>query len=274
MALQPAHVNQKNWEFQPSLMDLTPRFPAWRFRSHAEFAEFLKLHQDKLDSRHVYQLSLATREKTLVSRGTCAPCLCPVNFISDVNGEKLSDGRRMPNWREELQCSCAWRLNNRQRAALHLAQACGLMSWMKTLLLGAPADFALAYRSQAPDITPLARFQFSGSAAVLPAEKASYHFALLQDELQDIEPLASALSELARVLMPGGRLIFTVPFHFNIPASEYGGGTGMRADAHRFGWDLLDRVKTAGFTTTEALLYWSEEMGYLGSMNFIFLALR
>jgi len=109
---------------------------------------------------------------------------------------------------------------------------------------------------------------------VLPVESDSCHFAISQDELQDIQPITSALDELARVLMPGGRLIFTVPFHFNQSESSCAMGTGMRQGANRLGWDLLERLRQAGFADSEALLYWSEELGYLGNMNFVFLAVK
>jgi hypothetical protein len=274
MVLQLARLEREDWAFKPAALGVAPRFPAWRFRGQAEFLAFLKDHQESLDRRHLRQLSLATREKTLESQGTCAACRCPTGFCSAVNGEALSDGRRMPNWREELQCGCARRLNNRQRAVLHLAQACGLMGWMKTLLLNAPVDFALAYREHAPDCLTVGRFEFKDGKAMLPVEAGTCHFALSQDELQDVVPLESALRELARVLMPGGRLIFTVPFHVNEAVSLCGAGEGLRAGAHKFGWDLLERLRKAGFSEAEALLYWSEELGYLGNMNFAFLAVR
>ena len=274
MTLQNARIGTQAPLFRPGALSLAPRFPAWRFRSKAEFDDFWQLHQSTLDNRHLRQLALATRDKTYESPGTCAACLCPTGFHSAVNGESLSDGRRMPNWREEQKCGCPHRLNNRQRAVLHLAQACGLMGWMKTLLLGAPADFTLAWQARAPDVTHLRRFHFTGGAAHLAVETASCHFAISQDELQDIEPLQSALAELARSLLPGGRLIFTIPFHIDLAASILGPGPAMRAGANQLGWDLLDQLKNAGFSDAEALLYWSEELGYLGNMNFLFLAIK
>lgn len=274
MALQNARIGTQPQRFRPAALALAPRFPAWRFRSKAEFDDFRQLHQSSLDNRHLHQLSLATRDKIFECPGTCAACLCPTGFHSAVNGESLSDGRRMPNWREEQKCGCPHRLNNRQRAVLHLAQACGLMGWMKTLLLGAPADFTLAWQARAPALTQLPRFHFTGGKAHLAAESASCHFAVSQDEFQDIEPLQSALAELARVLLPGGRLIFTIPFHVDLAVSLQTPGPALRAGANKLGWDLLDQLKAAGFSDAEALLYWSEEMGYLGNMNFVFLAVR
>jgi hypothetical protein len=87
---------------------------------------------------------------------------------------------------------------------------------------------------------------------------------------------------LRRVLLPGGRLVFTVPFHDRsaktvsrldrlprvsgrLPA-ESGGPT------HQIGWDILDKLRAAGFADARAHTYWSEELGYLGTGNVIFSA--
>jgi SAM-dependent methyltransferase len=270
--MQTCRPESKLRDFKVSPLAVAPRFPAWQFRSYQEFSNFLKDHQSILDSRHLYQLTLAVRKERLEQPGSCAPCRRPVVFTSDVNGEKLSDGKRMPNWREELHCNCPWRLNNRQRAVLHLAQASGLRGWASSLLLGEPSDFALAYMANALNTRMLPRFHITDGAVTLPVESGSCHFVISQDDLQKVGPLASALAEMARVLVPGGRLIFTVPFHVaevSLPC-----GPDLPVGGRRFGWNLLDMLKAAGFTDAVALLYWSEELGYLGNMNFVFLAMK
>ncbi len=35
------------------------------------------------------------------------------------------------------------------------------------------------------------------------------------------------------------------------------------------GWDLLALLRDAGFADATALLYWSNQLGYLGGHNFI-----
>jgi hypothetical protein len=261
-------------QFRASTLALSPQFPAWQFRSGEEFAAFLKEHQSVLDTRHLYQLSLATADERLEQSGTCAVCRCPTVFDSAVNGERLNDGKRLPNWREEMRCACARRLTSRERAVLHLAQACGLLNWSHSLLLGASEGFARVYMQSAPDALLVPRFQFANGIASLPAESGSCHFVVSQDDLQDIEPLKSAMAELARILVQGGRLIFTVPFHVANRTSDCGTGGGVRPNAHKFGWDLLDMLKATGFSDASALLYWSEELGYLGNMNFAFFAVK
>ncbi len=272
--MQTAGDGDKIYQFRVSPLAQSPHFPAWQFRSHAEFVAFLKEHQSILDGRHLYQLSFATHKGRLEQPGTCAACRYPTCFNSSTNGEQLNDGKCLPNWREEMRCGCPRRLTNRERAALHLTQASGLLGWAQSLLHGVSPDFALAYMESAPDAQLLPRFYFSDGAATLPVESASCHFVVSLDELQNVEPLETALMELARVLVPGGRLIFTAPFYFNQPVSDCGAGVGIRRNAHKFGWDLLNMLKAAGFAEASALLYWSEELGYLGNMNFVFLAVK
>jgi hypothetical protein len=43
---------------------------------------------------------------------------------------------------------------------------------------------------------------------------------------------------------------------------------------HQIGWDILDRLKQAGFSDAAAHTYWSHELGYLGPMNMIFSAVK
>jgi hypothetical protein len=273
----------------PASFARAPRFPGTGFRSHDEFKTYLAQHQGALDGYYEYELSLATRDAGIVRPGTCAPCLRPATFTSLAqNGEKLSDGRHFPNWREEMRCDCADRLISRQRALIHFLQASGLMPWMHLLLFGTQGDADSRLESMVAKtfIVPRARAP-SYHAAALPhlgLAPACAHLAVSQDYLQFVPPIAAILSEIREALIDGGRFIFTAPFHFSersttlIPADATSFAKApvmeFRGTPHKFGWDLLDLLKASGFRDVAAYLYWSEELGYLGSMNFIFRAIK
>jgi hypothetical protein len=269
----------------------SPRFPATGFRSYDEFQSFQRDNRGQLDSRYEYELSLATRDPKIVSLGTCALCLRPAQFLSaTVSAEKTSDGRRLPNWREEMRCDCKDRLISRRRALCHFLQSSGLLPWMHLLIFGTPGDADHRLAAMAAHAILVSRLRSPDSKSVhaplpyLRLSRAIAHLAVSEDYIQFIPPVSIALAEICGALVSGGRFIFTVPFHYDQPKTVLMPEDAMafateaplefRGQTHKFGWDILDTLKQAGFKDAVAYLYWSEELGYLGSMNFIFRAIK
>jgi SAM-dependent methyltransferase len=94
------------------------------------------------------------------------------------------------------------------------------------------------------------------------------------DVLEHVPDYRRALAQFARVLRPGGVLVFTVPFydgqadsavlarvaadgsieHLVQPPEYHGDPVSNGALCfHHFGWDLLDAMRSAGFSSAEAL---------------------
>ena len=93
------------------------------------------------------------------------------------------------------------------------------------------------------------------------------------DVLEHVPDYTRALAEFARVLRPGGVVVFTVPFYDaqdestilarigtdgrieHLQPPEYHGDPVSSGALcfHHFGWDLLDAMRSAGFSTAEAL---------------------
>jgi hypothetical protein len=273
----------------PSSFARAPRFPAVGFKSYEEFQSYLAENQNRLDAHYEYELSLATKEASIVRPGTCAPCLRPAKFTSATqNGEKMPDARRLPNWREEMRCDCGDRLIGRQRALIHFLQASGMLPWMHILLFGTPGDADRRLESMVANTfivpRPCPPAKMAAALSRLGLARACVHLAVSQDYLQFVPPIGAVLSEICEALIEGGRFIFTAPFHFSERSTTLISEEAMsfshapvmefRGAEHKFGWDLLDLLKEAGFSDAAAYLYWSEELGYLGSMNFIFRAVK
>jgi len=113
------------------------------------------------------------------------------------------------------------------------------------------------------------------------------------DVLEHIPDYQKAFSECYRVLKPGGRLMWSVPFiavnaensirariaddgtiEHILPAEYHGdpmSDKGVLCFQH-FGWEMLDQMRECGFKDAYAMCYWSSEFGYLGGEQFLFFA--
>jgi hypothetical protein len=258
-----------------------PRFPAVAFVSRADFLEYRREAQERLDARHVFESSLTTYDDALVRPGTCAPCLRPTVYATPTSGwVRRPDGRRSPDWSDGLFCDCTDRLGGRARAILHAAQALGgLRPTTRLLLFGPPHACHRRLAPLAGEAQHLRALTAAADGYRLDTGQTRFHLAVAADCLHRVPPLEAAFAALAGALLPGGALLFTVPFRAHDAA------TRSRDDLHRpdgrlpvesaevaheLGWDVLARLRQAGFARASAHGYWSAELGYLGPFNMIF----
>ena len=270
---------------------LAPKFPAVSFLSHAEFDSYCEQNSALDDARYAHELELATRDAAMMRDGTCAPCLRQTNFTAATQGgETQPDGRILPNWREQMTCDCEDGLGARLRAILHfLAGEAGLQPWMRALWFGTAPTLERRLAQMTHEVVVARRLQMSARlpadaqrSLCLPFDSAAFHLAVSSDYLQRVPALDVALAELRRILVPGGQLVFTVPFHCRSTSTTTRAGLGARregrlpaemaADIHAIGWDILPRLRQAGFAQAAAHVYWSRELGYLGPFNTMFSA--
>ncbi|MDR3417722.1 MAG: methyltransferase domain-containing protein [Nevskia sp.] len=268
--------------------DLHVHLPATSFVSLAEFEEWLRTMQPRLDARYAFERDLASADPEFSRDGTCAPCLRRMRFTCRTEGgEATEDGRRIPNWREQMTCDCEDHLNNRSRALLHYLDAeAGLPAWSRVLLFGRPAATDRRIEARAGETCRIRCLALGwtkeGTRAYrIQAASGAFHLVVSSDYLHQVPSLRTALAELNRVLAPGGQFVFTVPFHYRAPRSVATWNNPSEAvrppreisgEAYALGWDLLEWLREAGFADARAHLYWSDELGYCGFGNFIFSA--
>ncbi|HTX99639.1 MAG TPA: methyltransferase domain-containing protein [Bacteroidota bacterium] len=213
------------------------------------------------------------------------------------------------NWRETVVCpQCG--LTNRMRAAMHLVESMLHPTLGSAIYIAEQTTpfyrlLSGKYRNVTgsefinPSLAPgtmdrqgvrhedFTNLSFSGD---------SLDCVLSFDVFEHIPDYAKAFKESFRVLKPGGALFFSVPFERTAPTTmiravvradgsiehlqppEYHGdpihpGGGCLC-YQVFGWDVLRVLEEIGFVSAEAVLYESDEFGYLGGEQVMFLATK
>jgi SAM-dependent methyltransferase len=276
-----------------------------RLRSFAEYRSHAARLAPVHAARRQQELNLQLPHRTAFTvKGFSYPARRLVDFVVD-----FAHGHGpLVNWREWLICPMT-RLNNRARACIHLLDA----------ELGLTPDESAYITEQ---VTPLHAFLAKRHASLTASEYlgshvppgaidqngirhedltrlsfpgGSFDVAMCFDCLEHIPDPAKGFREMARVIRPGGRLIWSVPFRSDLEDNlvragvaadgsvvhhhppEYHGdplnSAGCLCFTH-FGWNMLDEVRTAGFRDAYALAYWSDVFGYLGTEQFVFVATK
>lgn len=115
------------------------------------------------------------------------------------------------------------------------------------------------------------------------------------DVIEHIADCRAAFIQCLRVLKPGGRLLFSVPFFVRkrrtlIRARHSSDGEIihlMPPEYHRdplskqgclayyhFGWSLLDDLRTIGFQQVAVQFFWSRHFAYLGGQSCVITAVK
>ena len=238
--------------------------------------------------------------------GFCYVCGRRATFDVDYLYSAVVDGQPMPNWREWLQCRrCLF--SNRLRATLHVLETVCRPQPSSAIYI--TEQVTTLYAVLARRYTGVVGSEFLGdrlpagacdargirneSITALTFDDKSFDIVLSFEVLEHVPDYPAALAEVFRVLRPSGWFLFTAPFRLGSPNTivrasidtdgkvthllepEYHGdpiaNEGILCFQH-FGWDLLDRMRGLGFVDVAALLYWSEELGYLGREQVIFAA--
>lgn len=119
-----------------------------------------------------------------------------------------------------------------------------------------------------------------------------FDLAITLDVFEHIPNYRKAFAELCRVLSPCGRVIFTIPFFYDLENTRIRASIGSDGIIHHlppeihgnpasadgslcfqnFGWDILSDLKHAGFSDAWASMYWGPWQGHLGFPFFVFSA--
>lgn len=289
--------------------DPLPYLPLWRAASQQQHIAMIATLADSLLERRALEESLIPDDdvESFTVAGFCVVCgseesLRVGNMYST---KRLTDGRLIPNWREHLDCPCCG-FTSRLRASLHVffqefdpqpddviyvtEQVTPMFRWIKDhFSLAVGSEFLNAHYAGGDVIDGVRHEDLQD----LSFPDAFFNYILSFDVLEHVPNHHQALRELARCLKPGGSLLMTAPFndqlhehdtraellengeirHYQEP--EYHGNPVDENGAlcyRYFGWQLLNDLRTAGFTASEVWHYWSNEYGYLGDTHHIIIA--
>ncbi len=255
--------------------------------------------------QQAFQAHLLKNSTAAEISGHCVPCGLESEFAYPVIGEEI------PNWRENLQCALCG-LINRWRASLHLAslleaqriagpvyvteQTTPLFDWLQARIPELIGSEYVAPDAQGGRVYPIHDREIRHED-VTALSMANASLAMIQsyDVLEHVPDYRAALREFSRVLAPGGLLLLTAPFVFDarqtvvrarvgankeiehlLPAMYHGDPMSSEGVLcyQDFGWDLLDDLRTVGFSHAEVITCWAPEFGYLGSAQPFIIALR
>jgi SAM-dependent methyltransferase len=274
--------------------------------TYEDFVRHLEGTVPEQQLRQEIERGLLSGEEAFRVPGYCYVCRKPSQLLVDYTYAVEIDGLRIPNWREGLICDgCG--LNNRLRASLHLFD--GYCAPEKSDAIYITEQTTPMYRwlvgrypnvigsEYLADKVPPGEKDGNGirneSLTRLSFPNEHFDHVLSFDVLEHIPDVVRALRECQRCLKPGGNLLFSVPFLANARETltrarvtetgelehllppEYHGDP-LTTDGclcfYHFGWDLMLKLREAGFSSACALLYWSRELGYLGGEQVMFLA--
>ena len=282
------------------------KFTPKRIGSQAEFTEYRNQTQPERMRRMELESSLAQEKSPFRTSGYCFVCSRWTHFSSSWSFCNESEGGKQINWREHLVCRHC-QLNNRTRAAIHLLADAGLLSRNQRVYATEQTTQLFAHLKSRFDAlvgsehlgesVPLGECNGAGvmnqDLTRLTFPENSFDLILSFEVLEHVPNFSQGFRECARVLRPGGKMLFSVPFNVNstsnlirarllednsvehLQTPEYHGdpinSEGCLCFQH-FGWEMLEQVKQLGFSKISALLYYSRDYGYLGDGQIQFFA--
>jgi SAM-dependent methyltransferase len=285
-----------------------PPLPIARLSSFADYRRRARDMAQEYERRAQLEAALAARGVPFYVDATCYPCRRRTRMLVDGRHSFLRAGKTALNWRERLLCErCG--LSSRQRATLQIfEQECRPARPDRIYATEQASELCRQLQAAYPnvagseflgDAVPLGSLDSRGirneSITALSFADRSLDFVLSFDVLEHVADYERALAQVWRVLRPGGRFLFSAPFRLASAATIVrarlnadGSITHLRKPSYHsdpfstepilcfqtFGWDLLESLGRAGFSQASALLYWSEELGHLGTEQVIFLAAK
>jgi GT2 family glycosyltransferase/SAM-dependent methyltransferase len=280
-----------------------------KFVSLGEYRNHVEARKALYTTRDMFSLSLLPPDsQPFIIPGYCRICDKKTKFTVDYLNSYLFtlEGKALPNWRETVVCRhCG--LNNRLRASLDIflnrLNSCSAHNIYITEQL-TPMYSLLNKRY--PNVTGSEYLGDKLTPGVtingirhedltrLSFKSNSLDFILSFDVFEHVPHYEQAFSECFRCLKVGGAMLFSVPFNASaqntlvrarigpqgniehLCTPEYHGNPVKPEEGslcfYHFGWDLIHRLKSSGFVESYCLTIYSQQFGYIGNEQLLFVA--
>lgn len=249
----------------------------------------------------ISEMHAYTGNETFYYYGNCKVCNSPQPFIVDYQSAEMEEGRKTLNWRERLVCpNCG--CNSRQRFIIHKIFD-SYISGMNIVMYECKTNVFKKVQREIPEVKG---FEYPGESYMnrkivkeIPCEDIynlsfadeEIDFLIANDVFETAYNYRQAFQEAYRVLKPGGKLLFTVPFDGNSDTitrraehSEHGlvyiqdkwyhknpiEGAKPLLVYQIFGWDILKDLKECGFSDAYGKVYYDLKAGYMGYLPLYF----
>ena len=274
-------------------------------RTRDQYEQYLELYSIHT---HDYKKNICTsldQTEVINLELYCAVC----NKTTSYSIDKMQSHSYEPNYRERVFCSSC-KLNSRWRAIIETYEF--LYGKSRTQIYIAEASTLLfhTFVSKFGQFASIYGSEFLG-ANIIPGEiqngirhedlqdlsfpDKKFDLVITNDVLEHVANLDEVLWEIVRVLKPGGRHLFTIPFYSQLEHSrirakilngnivhvleptyhanpiDKGGGSLVYTD---FGWDILERLVQVGFSDAFVFPYQQTCAGHIGGNEIAFMAIR
>jgi SAM-dependent methyltransferase len=275
---------------------LPRRFRPVPFNTREDYLSHVKRRSAQYEHRRRVLNELVDTTSPIVTTGYCICCRRIRDFQTDPVRWKANP-EDMPNWREGLVCPDC-HLSSRMRASVHLLRSAVRNKRDSRVYLTEQTTHLYQHVRIIYHWSVGSEYLHDGTRSgatnsegirhedltALSFPDRSFDAVVSLEVIEHVPDFRRAFAECARVLVPGGRLILTVPFHRgpshlerarlmgdgsveHIHPPEYHGNPLDPEQGslcfHHFGWDILDYLKQAGFRRASTYSTWSRELGYL-----------
>lgn len=273
--------------------------------SQQDFQAWAKHDAELIQSRRSLQHRLETelpKEKEGIYSGFCSVCGSHSRFTYDW----LYSSNTHVNWRERLVCNKC-HLSNRLRLSLTVAkqtlpalqgsiylteQLTPLASTLKKINNNLICSEFLGPNFKSGYIN--ASGVRHEDLTCLSFKDNSFDLVLSFDVLEHVPDYKAGLREVRRVLRSNGSFIFTVPLYLGsaknivrakldtngevehlLPAEYHGDPVNSEGGIlcfYHFGWEILDDLRSCGFSNAAICLYWSSDFAHIGDEQALIIA--